>query len=99
MERGSLYNAIKKETFTVESAKLIMREILLGLNYVHGKGIIHRWLKWRQMTSRDMKADNILLDNSNNIRIADFGISMINGVSKDTDDATEFGSPFLSPPF
>lgn len=42
MERGSLYNAIKKETFTVESAKLIMREILLGLNYVHGKGIIHR---------------------------------------------------------
>ena len=51
------------------------------------------------MTSRDMKADNILLDNSNNIRIADFGISMINGVSKDTDDANEFGSSFLSPPF
>lgn len=50
------------------------------------------------MTSRDIKADNILLDNSNNIRIADFGISMISGVSKDTDDVTEFGSSVLSPP-
>lgn len=30
----------------------------------------------------------------NNIKIADFGISMVNGSSKDADDITDFGTLF-----
>ncbi|CAG8492592.1 75_t:CDS:2 [Paraglomus brasilianum] len=45
--------------------KSFTRQILLGLEYLHGKGILHR----------DIKADNILVDEEGCCKISDFGIS------------------------
>ncbi|CAD8204271.1 unnamed protein product [Paramecium pentaurelia] len=48
-----------------EEIKLIMKDILEGVNYIHSKNIIHR----------DLKIDNILIDDDNSIKIIDFGLA------------------------
>lgn len=47
--------------------KCLMKQILLGINYVHQSGYIHR----------DIKTANILLDHSGIVKIADFGLARL----------------------
>ena len=57
----------------------IFRQILLGLKYLHERDVMHR----------DIKLDNILLDENYNIKITDFGISAI---KKDYEVDEEYNS-------
>lgn len=61
----------KKKTFTNDEAMNYFTMILISLDYLHSKGIIHRYLK----------PANILIDKMtgglNMLKIGDFGISKI----------------------
>ena len=56
---------IKSVRFTEERARIYTAEILLALGYLHGKDIIFR----------DLKPDNVVLDDDGHSLLTDFGLS------------------------
>uniref|UniRef100_A0A5K4FCN3 LOK-like protein kinase n=1 Tax=Schistosoma mansoni TaxID=6183 RepID=A0A5K4FCN3_SCHMA len=60
----SIMEALEKP-LTEPQIRFVSREVLQGLEFLHEKLIIHR----------DMKAGNILLTLSNEVKLADFGVS------------------------
>lgn len=65
---GDLLNFVRKRKKLDEmTAKVIFKQVIEGIGYVHTKKILHR----------DIKLDNILLDGKGNVKIADFGVSKL----------------------
>lgn len=46
-------------------AKFLTAELILAVNYIHGKGVLYR----------DLKPENILIDSFGHLRLADFGLA------------------------
>lgn len=67
IERGSLADRLQNGPMPVDEAVELFREIAIGLVHAHGKGVLHC----------DLKPANILLDQDNKPRLADFGQSRL----------------------
>ncbi|VVC38733.1 Hypothetical protein CINCED_3A004333 [Cinara cedri] len=63
---GEIFDYLVKNGRMNESAAChIFKQIVEAVSYCHNKNIVHR----------DLKAENLLLDGENNIKLADFGFS------------------------
>ena len=64
-ENGDLTDLIvTKGTFSEQEAQRIFRQLVSGVDHIHLANVVHR----------DLKLDNLLLDEHNNILISDFGL-------------------------
>ena len=63
---GSIANVLAKfGAFSEAVVRRYTAQVLNGLGYLHGEGIIHR----------DLKCANMLLEHSGRVKLADFGCS------------------------
>ena len=60
---GSLRALMARGPISVDRSIAILRDVLAGLSFAHGRGIVHR----------DIKPENILLDAKGTAKLADFG--------------------------
>lgn len=86
---GTLLNKIKKQgKIPLEKCWSYFRDIIQGLEYCHEvAGIIHR----------DIKPENLLIDENDNVRIADFGVSFMIENGSDESKATIGSAYFMAP--
>ena len=71
-----------------ESCRCWFRDLILGIEYLHAQGVVHR----------DIKPDNLLLTEDDMLKIVDFGVSEIFEKASDMTTAKSAGSPAFLPP-
>ncbi|KAI4197731.1 MAG: hypothetical protein LQ350_005749 [Teloschistes chrysophthalmus] len=87
VEGGELFEHISTHRQLPEhEAVRIFRQIIAGLSYCHRFNICHR----------DLKPENILLDKNKNVKLADFGMAVVQPA--ETTLRTSCGSPHYAAP-
>ncbi|KAJ4359304.1 hypothetical protein N0V85_009455, partial [Neurospora sp. IMI 360204] len=76
------------EPLPEEQCWLWFRDLILGIEYLHSQGVIHR----------DIKPDNLLLTEDDVLKIVDFGVSEIFEKTDEMKTAKPAGSPAFLPP-
>ncbi|KAK6350679.1 hypothetical protein TWF718_003864 [Orbilia javanica] len=74
--------------FAENDCRYWFRDLMLGIEYLHAQGIIHR----------DIKPDNLLLNHNNCLKIVDFGVSEIFDKDAAMKTSKSAGSPAFLPP-
>ncbi|KAH0794250.1 CAMK family protein kinase [Histomonas meleagridis] len=86
---GTLSSLLEKyKCLNEDISKKFFAQIVSALDYIH---------KVRHVVHRDLKADNIVLDSNNNIRLIDFGLSN-SFTTKSPDLKTKVGTPYYVAP-
>ncbi len=86
---GSLADLIRKGPLSLEDTSRMLDQVASALDYAHQKGVIHR----------DLKPQNILLDDEGNAHLTDFGIAKLTGgVTALTQTGLAMGTPAYMPP-
>tara|TARA_B110000459_G_C16593055_1_gene487264 strand:+ start:175 stop:1920 length:1746 start_codon:yes stop_codon:yes gene_type:complete len=65
MAGGSVADLVRHKPLPEEACAVVLRDLLMALEYLHGTGKIHR----------DVKAANVLLSAEGSVRLADFGVA------------------------
>ncbi|KAG2221061.1 hypothetical protein INT45_009719 [Circinella minor] len=87
VEGGELFEyLVSKGKLSENEARHHFQQMILGLDYCHHYLICHR----------DLKPENLLLDNNNNIKIADFGMASLQPTGSLLE--TSCGSPHYASP-
>lgn len=88
-EGGSLRTLMKPGPIAEKYAAVVVREVLVALNYIHSIGIIHR----------DLKAANILVTRTGQVMLCDFGVaaSFVQGSARGK-RTTFIGTPYWMAP-
>ena len=79
---GSLRDLTRREVPAAREVIRLVAQAARGLHYAHTQGLVHR----------DVKPANLLLTDSGDVKVADFGIARAVGPSSVTQTATVFGT-------
>ena len=87
MPRGTLRERLSNGPLPLPEVTNILEQLLSALSFAHQKKIVHR----------DISPSNILFDNSDNIVLADFGISTSMEISGNTTGKIMGSTAYLAP--
>jgi serine/threonine protein kinase/Tfp pilus assembly protein PilF len=88
VEGKSLKELLKEKTLSLKEVLDIAIQICEGLLVAHEKGIVHR----------DIKSENIMLTSRGQVKIMDFGLAKLKGITGLTKDGSTLGTAaYMSP--
>jgi len=90
VEGGILSDRLRASTLSISQANRFLNQIASALEYAHQRGVIHR----------DLKPNNVLLDEMDNVYLTDFGIAkMLAASTTSAHSLTATGSVMGTPAY